>query len=226
MRVSIVIPTMNRADRIERCVKRLFEVTPYDDLECVIVIDVDGESLRRVQELGEDRINVIFNAQRRGAIACWNQGLEAATGDILVFANDDCWWMPSWLDAALAAHQEKLNGYGLVGFNDGYQDGNVLAVHYLFDRQFCIDHLGGVMGYPVYEFYYVDTEANARAKLAKRFYWCQEAVVEHQHWSRPGENHFDEIDRENQPKAARDAIIFEARKAHGFPNNFEAVLKG
>jgi len=174
---------------------------------------------------GKPGVRVLFNEARQGAIACWNQGLAAASGDILVFGNDDCGWEPGWLDAALRAHREELGGYGLVGFNDGYQDGNTLAVHYLFDRRFCVDHLGGVMAYPHYQFYCNDTEANARAKAAGRFVWCKLAVVQHNHWTRPGGGEADALDRENSAKSAHDIAEFERRKALGFPNDFEAVLK-
>lgn len=223
-RVSIVIPSMNRPERLMACVTRALCTTVGHDVEVIAVIDCDAASRDLLAGLGDDRVRVLFNETRRGAIACWNQGLDAARGNILVFGNDDCYWGDGWLDAALAAHREQLGGYGLVGFNDGYQDGNVLAVQYLFDRQFCIDHLGGVMAYPVYEFYCNDTESNARAKRAGRFVWCREALVQHHHWTRPGQNHKDSLDAENEPKAQRDMALFAQRERAGFPDDFERVL--
>lgn len=222
--VSVVIPSMGRAERLASCVKTLFQTVGKHTVECIVVIDCDRESVLAVE--GLPKVKVLFNEERRGAIACWNQGLAKAKGDILVFGNDDCVWQDGWLDAALWCHQEELDGYGLVGFNDGYQDGNVLAVHYLFDRQFCVDHLGGVMAYPHYHFYCNDTEANARAKLAGRFCWCKLAVVQHNHWTRPGGGQAaDALDYENSAKSVHDIAEFERRKALGFPNDFEAVLK-
>lgn len=224
--VSIVIPSMNRAARLEGCVKRILETTPYRPLEIIAVIDVDTESRDRLLALNNNCVKVLFNETRKGAIACWNQGLAAATGDILAFFNDDCMPDPGWLEAALKAHKEQLNGYGLIGFNDGYQDGNELSVQFLYDRQFCIDVLGGVMAYPVYGFAYNDTEAHARAKLSGHFYWCRESVVQHNHWSRPGVgNGPDALNHENIALQGKDGFIYEERKAHGFPNNFEPVLK-
>lgn len=223
-KVSIVIPSMNRPERLLACVTRALCTTAAHNVEVIAVIDCDTASRDLLANLGDDRVRVLFNEQRRGAIACWNQGLAAARGDVLVFGNDDCHWGDGWLDAALVAHREQLGGYGLVGFNDGYQDGTVLAVQYLFDRPFCIDHLGGVMAYPVYEFYYNDSEANARAKRAGRFVWCREAMVQHHHWTRPGQNHKDSLDAENEPKARRDGALFAQRERDGFPDTFERVL--
>jgi GT2 family glycosyltransferase len=217
---------MNRPARLARCVQQILATAGHLDIEVIVVIDCDVASRDTMISMHDARLVVLFNGERRGAIACWNQGLAAATGNILVFFNDDCAPEPGWLDAALEAHQIQLNGYGLVGFNDGYQDGNRLSVQYLFDRQFCRDHLGGVMAYPVYQFYCNDTEANARAKRAGRFVWCRAAVVQHIHWTRPGQTHKDTLDRENSPKAPRDEALFNLRRAHGFPNNFDPVLKG
>ena len=225
--ISVVIPSMNRPERLLAVVPSvLCTTTPPHDVEVIVVIDCDTKSRDWMLHLNDNRIRVLFNEQRRGAIACWNQGLAAARGDVLVFFNDDCDPQDRWLDAAIKAHREQLGGYGLVGFNDGYQDGTRLSVHYLFDRQFCIDHLGGVMAYPVYEFYANDSEANARAKRAGRFFWCKDAVVQHRHWTRPGEAHKDALDMENEPKAQRDMALYAQREAYGFPNNFEPVLKG
>lgn len=222
--INIVIPSMNRPERLEACVRQTLATAGHLDIEIVVVIDVCRDSADRLLALGDDRVRVQLNAQRRGAIACWNQGLAMARGPLYVFFNDDCYPQEGWLDAAIQAHTDQLDGYGVVGFNDGYQDGNRLSVQYLFDRQFCVDHLGGVMAYPAYRFYCNDTEANARAKRAGRFFWCRGAVVQHNHWSRPGQQHKDELDRENEPKAQLDEALFRQRQAHGFPNNFEAVL--
>jgi GT2 family glycosyltransferase len=216
---------MNRPERLLACVRACLDTTPGLDVEVIAVIDCDTVSRDLLFNLNEARVRVLFNSKRQGAIACWNHGLAAARGDILVFFNDDCVPTAGWLDAALTAHREQLGGYGLCGFNDGYQDGNKLAVQYLFDRKFCLDVLGGVMAYPVYQFYANDSEANARAKAIGRFYWCREAVVEHYHWSRPGQSHKDALDRENEAKAQADIALFEMRRSYGFPNNFEAVLK-
>lgn len=222
-KVSIVLPSYKRPERLEAAVRRILEVTPHTPLEVLVVIDEDTDSRDRIDALGDPRVQVLFNAERLGAVACWNQGLKAARGDILAFWNDDCMPEPGWLEAALEAHQAQLAGYGLVGFNDGYQDGNELAVQYLYDRAFCRDHLGGVMAYPVYEFAWNDTEANARAKLVHRFYWCKESIVQHHHWSRQG-GQKDALNEENMHMQGRDGYIYYAREQAGFPNDFEAVL--
>ncbi|MHC4647000.1 MAG: glycosyltransferase family 2 protein [Planctomycetota bacterium] len=222
-KVSIVLPSMNRPERLEKAVKRILEVTDHEPLEIIAVIDECTESRDRVDAIGDHRVHVLFNAERRGAIACWNQGLAYSSGDILTFWNDDCMPEPGWLEAALKAHREQLAGYGMVGFNDGYQDGNELAVQYLYDRAFCRDVLGGVMAYPVYEFAWNDTESNGRAKNAGRFYWCEDSVVQHNHWSR-GDGVKDALNEENMEKQGRDGYIYYPREAAGFPDDFEAVI--
>lgn len=222
-KVSIVLPSMNREARLVKAVKRILEVTPHTPLEVIVVIDECEGSHKGVAAIGDPRVTVLFNEERKGAIACWNQGLAASHGDILAFWNDDCMPEPGWLEAALKAHREQLAGYGMIGFNDGYQDGNELAVQYLYDRAFCRDVMGGVMAFPHFEFAFNDTEANGRAKNAGRFFWCEKSVVQHDHWSR-GDGTMDLLNVENMEKQGRDGYIYYPREEAGFPDDFEAVI--
>ena len=222
-KVSIVLPSYNRPERLEIAVRGILDNTDYAPLEVLVVIDEDTASRDRIEALDDARVQVLFNEQRRGAIDCWNQGLAASRGAILAFWNDDCMPEPGWLDAALKDHREQLAGYGLLGFNDGYQDGNVLAVQYLFDRRFCIDHLGGVMAYDCFQFAFNDTLANDLAKKAGRFYWSKDAVVQHQHWSRDG-GQMDALNRENMDMQGHDGHIYDRIKAAGFVVNVKAVI--
>ncbi len=224
-KVSIVLPSYRRPERLVNAVKGILDHTDYAPYEIIVVIDEDTDSRNRVQALDDPHVMVLFNEQRRGAPACWNQGLAASRGHILAFWNDDCMPEAGWLDAALEAHQDQIAGYGLVGFNDGYQDGNMLAVQYLFDRPFCVDHLGGVMAYEVMLFGFNDTVANDRAKKAGRFYWCPESVVQHNHWSRDG-GQMDALNRENMQMQGKDGYVYDRMKAAGFPDDFEPVLRG
>jgi len=110
--------------------------------------------------------------------------------------------------------------------NDLAYDGNTqLATMLLFDRQYCKDHMGGVIAPPVYKYYCVDSEWNAKAKSLGRFYWDERAKVEHLHSSH-GKRPVDDLDKEKMDAGWMeiDNKIFEERKAQGFPVTWRPVI--
>jgi glycosyltransferase involved in cell wall biosynthesis len=200
-KVSVIIPSMNRPDRLKRCVESLkASVSNPEEVECITVIDCDMESQQSM--IGMLWPVVMFSPERLGAITSWNIGLMVSRSNRVVFAGDDLEWTPGWLDMAIKAHQEKLGGYGMLGFNDGYQNGNTLAVHYLIDKQFVKDIFGGRIAFPMFEFYCNDTVANRLAKKVNRFWWDKSVLVAHHHYTQTGVK--DDLDRENESKLNRD----------------------
>lgn len=229
MLLSVILPTMNRLFLLEQTINSLVETTQNYNVELIVIIDEDKESVNFIIEHVSTQINnlkVIYNHKRSGALSAWNQGLAISTGDMLFPAGDDSLFYGRWLDYALESHQEKLGGFGAVGLNDLAYDGNLqLATTLLYDRRFCKEILGGVIAFPVYHYFCVDSEINARAKNAGKFYWDDRAKVEHIHPAH-GKRLADasdllKIDNEWMEK---DNLLFEERKLAGFPNNFESII--
>lgn len=86
--VSIVIPTKDAPEILERCLKSLSEKTSYPEFE-VILMDNETTDQRALQLMQEYPVRRIafpepFNFSRAN-----NQGAMAATGDFLVFLNND-----------------------------------------------------------------------------------------------------------------------------------------
>jgi GT2 family glycosyltransferase len=86
--VSIIIPTRDAPDVFERCLKSVFTKTLYPNFE-VIVMDNETTDKRSLQLMEEYPVRRIpfpgpFNFSRAN-----NQGVVAATGDFLVFLNND-----------------------------------------------------------------------------------------------------------------------------------------
>jgi hypothetical protein len=167
---------------------------------------------------------VVFNRKRQGALKGWNTALWHSSGELLFPLGDDNWCHEGWLESVLECHSQ-LGGYGVVGLNDLMHDGNNHISTPFFDRDFCIDHLGGVIAFPVYNYYNVDTEIMWRARRAGKLLWCPGAVCEHIH---PANNKRaeDDIDRQKTNDwMVIDGKIFEQRKGSGFPDDFEPVIR-
>lgn len=91
-KISVIIPTYNRAATIERAVRSVLAQTyPADE---IIVVD-DGstdETEQLVRAIGDERIVYHKLGQNGGVSAARNIGAQLATGEWLAFQDsDDCW---------------------------------------------------------------------------------------------------------------------------------------
>lgn len=102
--VSIVVPTLNEATRIEQCLRRLRGDFPG----CELVV-VDGGSTDDTVNLAARHAHTIRTAAGRGIQM--NAGAAATSGDILWFIHADCLVPPDALDLLRQALQDP----GVVG---------------------------------------------------------------------------------------------------------------
>src|SRR5204862_4370206 len=115
--VSIIIPTRDRAELLERCLASIREETDYAPTEIVIVDNGSTESaalelLRREERRGDVRVvrdNGAFNYSR-----LINRGVSAAWGEVLALLNNDMEANePGWL-REMVSHAMRV-GIGAVG---------------------------------------------------------------------------------------------------------------
>ena len=103
--ISVVIPTYNRKDALERCLNALRKQILHNATFEVLVIDdgsaEDVQSL--VKECADDRITCIRQEQS-GANAARNRGLAEARAPVILFLNDDTIAEPDLLARHLALH--------------------------------------------------------------------------------------------------------------------------
>lgn len=95
--VSEIVLIYRVESYIERCVRSLMEQS-FEDIEYIFVNDCTPDRsmdiLHRVLADYPDRagqIRIIENSQNRGTAASRNIGIEAATGDYLIFTDSDDW---------------------------------------------------------------------------------------------------------------------------------------
>jgi glycosyltransferase involved in cell wall biosynthesis len=104
---SIVIPTYNRSDVLERTIRQLdSQDYPADRFE-VIAVDNSSDAtplmVERLAQSSRSSIRLLRVAQRLPAVKR-NLGLYAATGTIVLFLNDDVWARPDLLSEHARAH--------------------------------------------------------------------------------------------------------------------------
>jgi GT2 family glycosyltransferase len=97
-KVSIVIPTALGATHLRDCLAALREQSyPADRVEVIIVDNGSAEDPTEEAQRGYPGARVIRNPANLGFAAGNNLGASAATGDQLIFLNDDTRAHPDWL---------------------------------------------------------------------------------------------------------------------------------
>ncbi len=92
MLISVIIPTYNRADTIERAVDSVLAQT-WPDIETIVVDDGSKDQTLKVLEKYGDKIRVIAQ-KNQGPSAARNNGIRAARGEVISFLDSDDSWLP------------------------------------------------------------------------------------------------------------------------------------
>ncbi|MBI4777213.1 MAG: glycosyltransferase [Deltaproteobacteria bacterium] len=99
--VSVIIPTYNRASRLEEAVRSVLDQT-FRDFELIVVDDGSTDGTREMLEGFGAGVKVLVQA-RSGVSAARNLGIEAARGPLIAFLDSDDLWLDRKLEVQ-AAH--------------------------------------------------------------------------------------------------------------------------
>lgn len=125
-RTSIVVPVHNGTDLTRNCLDSLFSTPSRRETEIVVVDDAstDGTNpyLRGLRDAG--RILLVEHSSNQGFAASCNDGAKAATGDVIVFLNNDTIVQPGWLEA-LVDELVRDDSVGIAGSRLLYPDGRI-----------------------------------------------------------------------------------------------------
>ena len=105
---SVIIPVYNVEKYIEKCVRSvLFQ--SFEDFELICVNDCSTDnSLQILNHLAEQdsRMKVINLEKNSGVSIARNTGIDASTGEFIVFVDSDDWLEPHHLKTVYNAFQE------------------------------------------------------------------------------------------------------------------------
>lgn len=108
--VIVCAYTLDRWEGLVDAIRSL-QLQEPPPLEVIVVIDHNGELLRKARQL--DGCRVIANDRGRGLSGARNSGLAAARGDIVAFMDDDARAQPAWIGTLTAAFgDESVIGAG------------------------------------------------------------------------------------------------------------------
>lgn len=139
MKISLIIATRNRPDELERMLTSLVSQS-YRDFE-VIVVD---QSIERLAEKNKSMVCLLqdvlpsirlVSSDKRGLSRARNLGLTYATGDLVGFPDDDCWYCEDVLEKAVKNISQP--GVGFISGqytepglrNDDFPDGSIFMTN-------------------------------------------------------------------------------------------------
>jgi len=113
-KVSVIIPTYNRANLIGRAIRSILCQT-YAEYEIIVVDDGSNDNTRDVVEsFRDDRIQYIRHRENRGNGAALNTGIKVARCDYIAFQDSDDEWLSEKLEKQIFRLESANSEIGAV----------------------------------------------------------------------------------------------------------------
>ncbi|HXW04150.1 MAG TPA: glycosyltransferase [Vicinamibacterales bacterium] len=108
VRTSVIVPTRNRPERLQRCLAALIaQRCDPREYEVIVVDDGSDAPLDDIAGAVSAPVNIMLIRQpHAGPAAARNNGASRATGELLAFTDDDCEPDPQWIAALSARHRQ------------------------------------------------------------------------------------------------------------------------
>lgn len=114
---SVIVPVYNAAHTIERCVESIVR-SGGEDVQVILIEDCSKDHSWEVCCALAERypcVTALRNEQNRGVSYTRNRGLDAATGEYLLFCDSDDYWdegyVPAFQAVLEAGHEFAICGY-------------------------------------------------------------------------------------------------------------------
>ncbi len=100
--VSVIVPVYNVESYLDKCLSSILTNT-YRDLEVICVNDGSTDKCPEILQKWKekDRRVIVIDQENRGLPEARNSGLDAATGEYIVFIDSDDWIHPRYFESML-----------------------------------------------------------------------------------------------------------------------------
>ena len=123
-KASIIIPVYGKSSFTKMCIFSVVISKTIHDYEIIVVNDKPDDDSLETWKFGNKYCTYLQNPENVGFIMTCNRGAEAASGDYLIFLNNDTYVLNNWLDALLQTFDD-FPQVGLVGSKLIYPDGTL-----------------------------------------------------------------------------------------------------
>ena len=113
-KVSVVIPTHNRASFLQAAIQSVLNQT-FQDFEVIVVDDAsEDQTAEVVRRFSEPRIWYIRHEINKGQGASRNDGIRRASGEYIALLDDDDEWLPEKLAKQVALLDSSSSQVGMI----------------------------------------------------------------------------------------------------------------
>lgn len=115
--VSVIIPTYNRANSLERAIKSVINQT-YKNLEIIVVDDNSTDNTEEiVKSFSDDRIKYVRHFQNKGSSSARNTGIKNSQGEFIAFLDSDDEYLPEKIEKSIQVFNSAAENIGMVCSN-------------------------------------------------------------------------------------------------------------
>ena len=242
-KISILCPTRNRVDDLEKFVTSVYETAEFKDLlEFIFYIDDDDEnSVLKCEELSNRNkyfFKVIVGERIRLMSDMWNKCSEQATGKIMFVGSDDIICRTKNWDTVVRDEFDKFDDkivfvFGSDGIKSGPKNKNPATPHGYGTSYFLHKNWVGVVGYidpPYFSADFADIWMNDIAQRIGRGVWI-DVYMEHMHpgvgkgeWDSTHNERLQRLHEDDNTgiyKSKEDERITDSNKLLEFINNYQ-----
>lgn len=113
-KISVIVPTYNRADAVRKCLDSLLNQTLDAGLYEIVVVDNNSSddtelAVNEYMARSEQIIHYVFEP-KQGLHFARHAGAKEATSDILAYTDDDAICDPRWLEEFINAFEDEQAG--------------------------------------------------------------------------------------------------------------------
>lgn len=110
MKCSIIIPTYNRENVIQRAIDSSLKQS-YNNIEIIVIDDCSSDNTENiVREYNDNRLLYSSHTQNRGANAARNTGVREASGDLISFLDSDDELTSSYIQQVVESFEKNVAG--------------------------------------------------------------------------------------------------------------------
>ncbi len=198
--VSIVVPTFNRFERLRHCIDMIRANVRHPSE--VIVVDGGSTDGTRDWLSNQSDLRVILEDRREGAVRAFNKGFRTATGEFVMWLNDDAHPLSGSVEAAIEMLESTEPVVGMVAFyHNWHSERNVVDRVEVGGETFALCHVRGYpyanfgllrrallqrIGYADERFYFFGFDPDLALKLqierGLKVIGCRQALVRHEEY--------------------------------------------
>ncbi len=133
--VSIIIPTYNRSELIQKAIKSILDQT-YQHFEIIVVDDASTDNTEDViNGYDNPKIRYVKLKENKGQCFARNRGIEQSKGDFIAFLDSDDEWLPNKLKEQIEVFEKGSEKLGAV-YGNVYEYNMVTKTKELYTYKF------------------------------------------------------------------------------------------